>query len=117
MKAYRVTDKQGVCDCAAVIFAETREKARVIAMHSETFEWYDFLGYTDFHVRRIPALDKYYRGVSEMDWNNAEDRIEMVKEAWFVCSYDYDKTELGCKECPAKKWCIRYHGAECEVAE
>lgn len=117
MKAYKVMDKQGVCDCATIIFAETREKARVIAMHSETFEWYDYLGYTDFWVRRIPQLDKYYRGVDEMAWDNEEDRIAMVKDGNFTCSYDYDTEDLECKQCPAKQWCIRYHGAECEVQE
>ena len=116
IKAYKVTDREDYCDFSMVIFAKTREQARVIAMRSDSFYWYDF-GYTDFRVTRIPALDKYYRGVSEMDWDNAEDRIAMVKEARFVCSYEYEPADLECKQCPAKQWCLRYQGAECEVEE
>ena len=108
MKAYKVTDKQCACGYSTIIFAETREKARVIAMHSDTFEWYDDLGYTDFWVMRVPQLDKYYRGLDEMDWDNSEDRIAMVKEANFSCSDEYALDECGCENCPAKQWCDRY---------
>ena len=116
MKAYKVTDRLGCCGYSTIIFAETREKARVIAQHSDAFTWYN-LDYIDFSVRRIPSLDKYYKGLDEMDWDNAEDRIAMVKDGNFTCSYEYVTEDLECKECPAKQWCIRYHGAECEVKQ
>ena len=106
MKAYRVTDKYGTCECSTIIFAKTREQARAIAMCSETFEWYDY-GYIDFWVRRIPDLDKYYRGVSEMDWDNPNDRVAMVKEANFYCSDEYELADCECESCPAKEWCER----------
>lgn len=114
MKAYRVYDKDGVCDYTIIVFAENRNQARYIALHSEAFEWYDCLTYIDLIAKRIPALDKYYRGLDEMDWDNTEDRIAMVKEANFSCSDEYALDECGCEYCPAKQWCERY---ECEIAE
>lgn len=111
MKAYKVTDKQCACGYSTIIFAETREKARAIALWSDAFDWFG-LSYLDFWVKRVPALDKYYRGKSEMEWDDPDDRIAMVKEAGFICSYEYDPTELECKQCPAKQWCERYEVAE-----
>lgn len=111
MKAYKVTDRHGCCDYSTIIFAETREKARYIAQHSEVFEWYDY-GYIDFWVRRIPNLDKYYRGLDEMDWDNPNDRVAMVKEANYYCSDEYELADCECESCPAKEWCDRY---ECEA--
>lgn len=110
MKAYKVTDRNGYLDYATIIFAETREQARVIAQHSDAFEWEE-MNYTDFRVIRIPALDKYYKGLDEMDWENADDRIAMVRDGNFSCSDEYFGYE-DCEECPAKQWCDRY---ECEV--
>ena len=107
MKAYTVTDRHGACDYSIIVFAETREQARSIALSSEAFERYD-LSYIDLWARRVPALDKYYRGLDEMDWDNADDRIAMVKEANFSCSYEYELTDCECEECPAKQWCDRY---------
>ena len=116
MKAYKVTDRHNALDYSTVIFAENRNKAKSKALHSDAFEWCE-MEYTDFSATRIPELDKFYRGKDELDWENDEDRILMVKEAKYVCSYEYDTEDLECKNCPAKQWCIRYHGAECEVTK
>ena len=51
-------------------------------------------------------LDKYYRGLDEMDWDNDEDRIAMVKDGNFNCSYEFEPDD--CETCPAKQWCDRY---------
>ena len=108
MKAYKITDRNGVYDYAIIVFAENRNKAKAIAVNTDSFE---DIEYKDIRAIRMPKLDKYYRGESEMDWYNAEDRIAMVKEAGFSCSLDYWEEE-DCLECPAWQWCDR-----CEVEE
>lgn len=102
MKAWLVREKDEFR--ATVVFAETRGKARSIAMSTDACEDADFC---DIEVRRQPQLDKYYKdGKQEMDWYNANDRIALVKEAGFCCS-DNDTSGL-CEECPAKKYCVLY---------
>lgn len=103
MKAWLVKDKD---ECAAtVVFAETRGKARAIAMHTDACEDVDWC---DIEVLRRPQLDKYYqKGKREMDWYNYKDRIALVKDGGFVCDYDYWERE-DCDTCPAKDYCDRY---------
>lgn len=109
MKAYKISDLKGYADYSTVVFAETRGKAKVIAIHTDSFEDYEF---TEIGARRVPALDKYYRGICEMDWHDPKDRVALVKEANFSCSYEWDIEDLGCEKCPAKQWCDR--GSEVE---
>ena len=52
-----------------------------------------------------------------MDWYDDADRIALVKDGDFYCSYEY-----GCEfeECPAHQWCDRYEEekeAENDMAE
>lgn len=98
MKAWIVREKDEFC--ATVVFAETRGKARSIAMHTEICEGADFC---NIEVRRKPQMDKYYKeGKTEMDWCNGNDRIALVKECGFHC----EDTESGeCDDCPAKIYC------------
>ena len=103
MKAYYAS--ADYLDYATVVFAETRGKAKALALHTDAFEDSE---YTDVRVSRLPALDRYYRGLPEMDWFNADDRIAMVREAGFVCSWDFGAYELDCGSCPAAEWCDRY---------
>ena len=65
---------------------------------------YEFL---EIHVRRAKNLDKYYKGKREMDWDNDEDRIAMVRDANFACNDDYLEY-LDCITCPAKELCSTY---------
>ena len=103
MKAWMVKDKDQFC--ATVVFAETRGKARYLAMHTEACEYVDFC---DIEARRRPQLDKYYReGKKEMDWYNSKDRIALVKDGGFVCDVDYWERE-DCDTCSAKDYCDRY---------
>lgn len=103
MKAWLVKDKDQFC--ATVVFAETRGKARAMAMHTESCEDVDFC---DIEVRRRPNLDKYYRdGKKEMDWYNSKDRIALVKDGGFICDIDYWEIE-DCETCPAKQYCDGY---------
>ena len=103
MKAYYAS--ADYLDYATVVFAETRGKAKALALHTDAFEDSE---YTDVRVSRRPALDRYYRGLPEMDWFNADDRIAMVREAGFVCSWELPAYELDCWLCPAAEWCDRY---------
>ena len=72
MKAYLIREVNGIYDYATVVFAETRNKAKVIGMNAGPF-WGVGLNYIDIEAKRIPKLDKYYRGLNEMDWDNDED--------------------------------------------
>ena len=97
-KAYYATGKWR--DGATVVFAESRGKAKTIAMSTEACEDVDFV---NIQVQRLPRMDKYYKpDKSEMDWLDPEDRIALVKDAGFRCEY----VELEeCKQCPAREYC------------
>lgn len=103
MKAWEVRDKYG--ECSTVVFAETREKAKSLALQTECCGDSDFC---DILVCRIPGLDKYYKdGKLEMYWDNPEDRLVLVKEAGFYCVDTYEYEEY-CEECIAKDYCREY---------
>lgn len=101
-KAYCARSKYGDC-CSTVVFAESRGKAKSIAMSTEACEDVDFI---NLEVYRLPQMDKYYKpDKSEMDWLDPEDRIALVKDAGFRCEY----VELEeCKQCPAREYCSEY---------
>lgn len=103
VKAWLVKEKDMFC--ATVVFAETRGKARALALHTDACEDADWL---DIDVRRRPALDKYYvDGKKEMDWYNSKDRIALVKDGGFTCDPDYWEPE-DCEICPAREYCDSY---------
>ena len=100
MKAWVVRKKEGFC--ATVVFAETRGKARALALSTDACEDAEFC---DIEVRREPQLDKYYvEGKKEMEWENPKDRITLVKECGFTCEY----TDWYCEDCPANEYCEQY---------
>lgn len=112
MKAWLVREKDEFA--ATVVFAETRGKARSLAMHTETCEDVSFC---DIEVCRQPQLDKYYEdGKKEMDWCNSKDRIALVKDGGFVCDPDCRDWEE-CPECPAAQWCDYYQDKLVEMQE
>lgn len=95
MKAWLVREKDEFC--ATVVFAETRGKARALALYTETCEYADFI---NIEVRRMKEADKYYKpGKTELCWFNAEDRIAMVKDCGFTCDADAHCAEE-CADCP-----------------
>lgn len=103
MKAYRVQDEESCENYSTVVFAETRSKAKTEAMTTDACE---DARYIDIRVTRIPELDKEYRGHTEMDWEDAQDRIALVKCGW-SCHPDYwDPAD--CERCPAADWCDLY---------
>ncbi|MBR2388266.1 MAG: hypothetical protein IKB02_05805 [Clostridia bacterium] len=110
MKAWLVKDKD---ECAAtVVFAETRGKARSMAMATDACE---DVAFCDIEVRRVPSIDKYYKeGKKEMDWYDDKDRLALVKECSFRC--EYMEIDL-CEDCPAKEYCDEYQDYIAELEE
>ena len=87
---------------ATVVFAETRGKARALAQQTNACEGADFI---DIEVIRIKKADKYYNpGKIELDWENAKDRIALVKDCGFTCDYDIRRW-VECETCPAREFC------------
>ena len=99
MKAWEVSDPDDDEGRSAVVFAETRNKARVAAMSTDACE---YAQYARIRATRFPEMDKFYQpGMTELDWNDADARIALVKSGW-TC---VDPNEEACKTCPAKEYC------------
>ena len=107
MQAYRVYCKDDWIPWSEIVFADRRSKAIVTALHySDSFGDGSF-DYTDLRAVRRPELDKYYRGVSIMDWYNPDDRLAMIKDGGFQCADDsFDPDD--CERCVGKDYCDRY---------
>lgn len=108
MKAYKISDLKGYCEYSTIVFAETSGKAKAIAITTDAFNDYEF---TEISARRVPKLDKYYRGLDEMDWFDDADRIALVRDGGYSCDPEYWEEE-DCEKCPAKQWCDRYEDKE-----
>lgn len=80
-----------------IVFANTPGQARALGLTSDATEGCEF---TDIGVRRVPALDKFYKGRSRMEWYDDDDRIALVRFGGFHCE-DCDELE----RCPAHEWC------------
>lgn len=103
MKAWLISVKSEFY--SEVVFAETRGKAKSLALITDSFEDANFI---DIEVHRMPHLDKYYEdGKWRFDWYNPQDRTILVKEANFICS-DETLDYIECCECPAKEYCSKY---------
>ncbi len=107
MKAYIISDPNKFELGSTVVFAETAGKARALGICTDLFEDCSFI---EISVRRVPALDPFYRGLWEMDWDNSEDRVAMVRYANFQCLEEHMEYE-DCETCPAKEWCDGYERA------
>ena len=101
MKAYQITDYGAYCEYSKIVFAETAGKAKAYAAGSDGFEDFSF---TEIRATRCPELDALYRGAVEMDWDNAGDRMAMVRLAGFRCGEDMDCEGTSC---PAYEFCER----------
>lgn len=89
---------------ATVVFAEKRGKAKSLALATQCCE---HVPYIKIEARRCPEADKLYKGQYEVDWDNPDDRICLVKECGFYC--ECIEPEY-CKKCPAKEYCDSYEG-------
>ena len=95
MKAWIVDDPIEAAS-AAVVFAETRGQAKVLAQSTDACE---DMAFTDIRAVR-------------MDWFDHDDRIAMVQYGGFHCSPETDVYKEKCETCPANKWCSRYEEEE-----
>ena len=109
MKAWLVREKDEFM--AAVVFAETRGKAKVLAMSTDACEDVDFV---NIEVRRMKEADRYYKeGKTELEWDDPADRFVLVKECGFTC--DYDAFDIGdCEVCSGQEYCDRYNDLKTE---
>lgn len=103
MKAWIVREKDRFE--AMVVFAETRGKAKTLALSTDACEDAKF---TDIEACRAPQVDKYYKkGALYLEWENPKDRIVLVKECGFWCGEEAFEYE-DCETCSAKQYCHRY---------
>lgn len=101
LKAYRVEDLDACDNFSTVVFAESRAKAKALAMSTDTCEDAE---YVRIRATRIPELDGNYRGRDEMDWYNMDDRRALVRLGWRC--YEPDRDD--CAVCQLKDDCEDY---------
>lgn len=91
--------------CHEVVFAETRGKAKSLALLTDTCEDAHF---TEIEVRRLPGADKYYKkGKWHFEWEDPKDRLILVRDFNFICSDEAFEYE-DCPNCSARHYCDRY---------
>ena len=98
MKAYEAWNIENCDRGNTVVFAENSRQAKKIAFSSEICEDAEW---TSVRVRRLPEMDKHYRGFPEVNWDNAQDRRALVNLGW-TCLEPLDSE---CKNCPAGDLC------------
>ena len=96
MKAYKAWVDYG--EGSTVVFAETRNQAKVIALSCDCCE---DAKYTDIRVHRMNELDRLYKGKSEMDWYDGETRLLLVRDFGWSCI----EPSWECDSCNCKKYC------------
>lgn len=87
---------------STVVFAETRGRAKAIAICTDTCDGAEFI---EIEVHRLKEADCLYRGNDEIDWYNDTDRKFLVKELGWSC-LDIDTSE--CESCCANEYCGHY---------
>lgn len=100
MKTYCVDSEYS--EGTEIIFAETANKAKYIALKTDTFCEDE---YVHLHARRYPKIDKFYKkGKTIVDWVEDDDiRVELVKEYGHHCLEPMPEC---CEVCPAKEYCL-----------
>lgn len=96
IKAYRACEKDG--DINTVVFAESANKAKTLACISDCFEGVDYI---DIRVQRMPEADKLYKGMCEINWDDQDTRITLVRDFHWSC---YEPS-WECDNCQAKQYC------------
>ena len=106
MKAYEAWDDKHVENYLTVVFAETAQKAKAIAMTTEACER---AAYTYIRVKRPPEMDGHDRGRSEINWFHMADRQALVALAR-ACLH----TPGGCYTYPCQPDCRPWQEAEAD---
>ena len=100
MKAWIFQNDEGF---GFVIFAETKNKARLYVLGQDYADGYEYI---EIKVRRWKEADKYWNGKDrEMDWNNPEHRRFLCAHGWSCCG-DYEPDD--CKTCAGREFCYRW---------
>jgi len=107
MKAYKAWDAMSLEDCATVVFAETAQAAKKVAFATEVCEDADYIS---VRVQRFPQMDEHYRGRSEIDWDDLEDRKALVALGWMCSDISWE-----CDTCPVKNICGQWEGEDEEA--
>lgn len=97
MKAWKINNLYK--DETTVVFAETRGKARAIAQRTDLCE---DLAFTEIIIHRFKEADSQYRGHSEMDWYDHDDKMFLLSQGWYC---DGDMEYEYCKNCEEKEAC------------
>ena len=104
MKAYKAGDAKNEYRGSTVVFAETAQAAKVIAMSTDACE---DTPYIDIRVTRFPEMDSHHRGRSGIDWYDPEDRKALVALGWSCY-----ETSWECDTCAEKESCTHWGGQE-----
>lgn len=108
MKAWIVSDEYD--EYSTVVFAETRNQARLEALRTECCNDMDYLS---VRPMRFKEADSMYRGRREMDWCDIDDRKFLARYGWSCLEPDYSV----CPECPASTLCNKYSDYVQEIKE
>ena len=103
MKAYNVWHKDG--EDSTVVFAESRNEAKVIAMGCDCCEGSEYI---DISAKRMKALDGLYKGKPEIDWYDTETRKILVRDYGWACC----ETSWECDNCEAREYCQHWEDEE-----
>ena len=106
MKAWIVSDEYE--EYSTVVFAETRNKARIEAQATNCCEYMEYL---DIRPRRFKEADSMYRGRREMEWCDPNDRKFLVEHGWSCVEPEYED----CPYCPGRTVCEKYLDYKKEV--
>ena len=96
-KAYKVWIDDGD-GSSTIVFAESRNEAKVIAMGCDCCE---DARYIDISVHRMKDLDGLYKGKPEIDWYDMETRTLLVRDYGWSCL----ETSWECDNCEAREYC------------
>ena len=104
MKAYQAWDAKRYENYSTVVFAETAQKAKTVAMATDACEDAAFI---DIRVKRLPEMDGHDRGRSEINWFDMDDRKAMVSLGWACLDTSWE-----CDTCPCKPDCSHWQDGE-----
>lgn len=100
MKAYKAWDAKSTENNSTVVFAETAQTAKRVAMSTDCCEDSEYI---DIRVQRLPEMDGHDRGRSEIDWYDMEDRKALVALGWACLD-----TSFECESCPCRPDCSHW---------
>lgn len=97
MKAWKAYDIYG--DYSTIVFAPTAGKAKQAALFTDACEDSSFI---NIRVKRVIDFDKYYKGFTEVNWQDPEIRLILVRDYGWSC---FDAESYDCTRCSAKDVC------------